>query len=65
MKGRTSSVEVLVRQAFDLLMEARRKPEANRLLSLAIAFLKSILRDSDLEPFPVVVSIHALRTRKR
>lgn len=64
MKGHTS-VEALVRQAFDLLLEVRRKPEAVRLLALTIAFLKALLRDSDLEPFPVMISVQALIARKK
>lgn len=65
MKGQTPSVESLVREAFDLLLAVRRKPKAARLLSLAIVFLKAVLRDSDLEQFPVVISVQTLGARKR
>jgi len=64
MERQTPSVETLTRHAFGLLLEIRRDREARRLLSLAIAFLKTLVRDADTHAQPVVLSVQALRIRR-
>jgi len=64
MERQAPSVETLIRHAFALLLEIRRDREARRLLSLAIAFLKTLLRDADTHAQPVVLSVQALRIRR-
>ena len=64
MSRQNPSVESMVRKAFELLLELRAHPEAHRLLSLAIGFLKTLVRDTDREALPVMVAVQAVRIRK-
>ena len=65
MRGRSNSVEGLVREGFALLLELRRHPEAKRLMPLANAFLESLLHQGAHEAPPFVVSVKAMPIRKR
>lgn len=64
MSRQQPSVEAKVREAFELLLQIRAHPEACRLLSLAIGFLKTVVRDTDGETTPVVISVQAVRIPK-
>ncbi len=57
-------IEALVRQAFGLLLEIRATRNARRSLTLAVAFLETLVRDTHTETPPVVVSVQAVRIRK-
>jgi hypothetical protein len=54
-------VEVMVRNAFELLLEIRAHPQAHRLLLLAIGFLKTLIQKRDGEAVPVVMAVQAVR----
>ncbi len=64
MNERAPSIERLVRQAFGLLLEIRRDRQARRLLTLAVAFLKMLVRQTRTNEPPVVLSVQALRILK-
>ena len=64
MRGRLDSVEVMVREGFNLLLELRRHPEARRLMPLANAFLQTLLHQADRDVPPFVVSVKAMPIRK-
>ncbi len=64
MNQRAPSIECLIRQAFGLLLEIRRHRQARRLLTLAVAFLKMLIRDAGAHEPPVVVSVRAVRIPK-
>jgi hypothetical protein len=57
------AIEVLVRQAFGLLLEIRSHPEAKPLLGQAIAFLRMLVQESEAASPPLVVSVRAVRIR--
>jgi hypothetical protein len=63
MSAQKYSIEALVRQAFGLLLEIRRRREARRLLTQAIAFLDMLVRRPDTALESVVVSVQAVRLR--
>jgi hypothetical protein len=65
MNRRDRTVESLVREGFSLLLDLRAQPDASRLLSLAGAFLDMLRRQKDTEETPMVISIQAVRIRKR
>lgn len=64
MKGPLDSVEALVREGFNLLLELRRHPEARRLIPLANAFLKALLHQTGRDAPPIVVCVKAMPIRK-
>ncbi len=55
--------EAMVRNAFDLLLEIRAHPQANRLLLMAIGFLKTLVRQTRAETAPIVVAVQTVRLR--
>jgi hypothetical protein len=63
MKKDTSRVEVLVRRAFDLLLEIRQHPEAVHLLAQVIGFLKVLVRERRTPSEPVVICVRAVHIR--
>jgi hypothetical protein len=64
MRGRLNSIEGLVREGFNLLLELRRHPEARRLIPLANTFLEALLRQTGQDAPPFVVSVKAMPIRK-
>jgi hypothetical protein len=64
MRGRLDSVEGLVREGFNLLLELRRHPEARELIPLANAFLHTLLHQAGRDAPPFVVSVKAMPIRK-
>jgi hypothetical protein len=65
MSRRIDSTEAIVRRAFDLLLKLRALPQGPRLLPCAVAFLEMLLRQSESEPPPLVVSVRAVPLRGR
>ncbi len=65
MGFRSNEVELLIRKGFDLLLELRRHPDAQRLLPLATACLETILKQGEGDAPPLMVSIKAILLRRR
>jgi len=63
MKHGTYQERALLRQAFDLLLELRSRPEARRLLGEAVAYLRLLERQGESEGLPLVVSVRAVRLK--
>jgi hypothetical protein len=63
MARQKPGTEAMVRNAFELLLEIRAHPQAQRLLLLAIGFLRTLVRQTDSETPPVVVAVQAVRIR--
>ena len=61
MSRQASTIETLVRRAFGLLLEMRGQPQAARRLSLAVAFLGMLVRETNPVAPPVVTSVEAFR----
>lgn len=64
MAQHVASTECLVREAFGLLLDVRRHPEARHLLVQVIAFLKMLVRDPGRDGPPVVLSVRAVSIAK-
>ena len=64
MRHGTKSDEVLVREAFALLLELRSRQEAPKLLGQAVAFLRMLGTQGQPGAAPVVVSVQVMRLRK-
>jgi hypothetical protein len=64
MERRSKNVESLIREGFDLLLELRRHPNAQRLVPLANAFLETLLQQDAAAAPPIVVSVRAVTLRK-
>jgi hypothetical protein len=65
MSRNTNSVETLIREGFNLLLEMRGRPDAQRLIPIANAFLQTLLHQAASDSPPIVVSIKAVPIRKR
>jgi len=63
MKRGTYEERALLRQAFDLLLELRSRPEARRLLSQAVVYLRLLERQGEPEGLPLVVCVQAMRLK--
>ena len=63
MKRGTYQERALLREAFDLLLELRTRPEARRLLGEAVAYLRLLERQGESEGLPLVVSVRAVRLK--
>jgi hypothetical protein len=63
MKHGTYQVRALLRQAFDLLLELRSRPEARGLLRQAVAYLRLLERQGESEGLPLVVAVRAVRLK--
>ncbi len=64
MSRASSSIDTMVRRAFDLLLELREQADGRRQLTLAIEFLETLARHADARGAPVVVSVQAFRVRR-
>jgi hypothetical protein len=65
MRHGTKSDEVLVREAFALILELRSRQEGPKLLSQAVAFLRMLEQQGQTGALPVVVSIQVMRLSNR
>jgi len=63
MKHGTYHETALLRQAFDLLLELRSRPEARGLLGQAVAYLRLLEREGESEGLPLVASIRPVRLK--
>jgi len=63
MKRGTYEERALLRQAFDLLLELRLRPEARRLLGQAVVYLRLLERQGESEGLPLVVCVKAMRLK--
>lgn len=57
---RHKSIETSVRRAFELLIQIREHRHANRLLGLAISYLRMLIHADD-DCVPIVVSIRTVK----
>jgi hypothetical protein len=64
MYRKPRSIELLVREAFGLVIKLRALPEALGLLREANAFLEILARESDAHTAPLMLSIRVVRLRK-
>jgi len=63
MKSGTSEERALLRQAFDLLLELRTRPQARRLLGQAVIYLRLLERQGEPGDLPLVISVQVTRLR--
>ena len=63
MNRGTYQERALLRQAFDLLLVLRSRPEARKLLGQAVVYLRLLERREESEGLPVVVSVQAVRIK--
>lgn len=64
MERQAKKVESLVREGFDLLLQLRRHPDAQRLVSLTNAFMQTLLQSAEAAPPAVMVSVKAVPLRR-
>lgn len=65
MKRGTSGERALLREAFDLLLELRRRPQARKLLDQAVTYLRLLEHQEEPVELPVVLSIQLTRLKNR
>jgi hypothetical protein len=63
MKRGTSEERALLRQAFDLLLELRTRPQAHKLLAQAVIYLRLLERQGELRDLPLVITVQVTRLR--
>jgi len=63
MKHGTYQERALLRQAFDLLLELRSRPEARGLPGQAVAYLQLLERQGESDGLPLVVAVRAVRLK--
>jgi len=63
MKRGTSKERALLREAFDLLLELRRRPQARKLLGQAVIYLRLLEHQGEPAELPLVLSIQVTRLR--
>jgi hypothetical protein len=63
MKRGTREERALLRQAFDLLLELRSRPEARQLLRKAVIYLRHLEHEREPGGLPLVVSVQVMRLR--
>jgi hypothetical protein len=64
MNHGTSSDRALLREAFELLLGLRSRPQARKLLGQAVTFLRMLEHQREPGGLPVVISIQLMRLRK-
>ena len=64
MNDGTRSDRALLREAFDLLLELRSRPQARKLLSQAVTFMRVLEHQGEPGELPVVVSVQLMRLKK-
>jgi hypothetical protein len=65
MKRGTREERALLREAFDLLLELRTRPQARKLLGEAVIYLRLLERQGEPGGLPLVLSIQVTRLRNR
>ena len=64
MSGEGASTEWNFRKAFDLLLKMRRHEQAEQILGQMVGYMKTVLRETDGESPPIIVSVQAIRLRQ-
>ena len=64
MNRGTSEERALLRQAFDLLLELRTRPDARKLLGQAVNYLRLLEHQGASGGLPLVISMQVMRLRK-
>ena len=64
MKSTTKSTQKMARQAFGLLLELRARQDAHQCLAKALACLELLVREKDVNPAPIMLSIRLMELRK-
>lgn len=64
MNRGTSAERALLRQAFDLLLELRSRPEARKLLGQAVSYLRLLDHQGEPGGLPLVISVQVMRLGK-
>jgi hypothetical protein len=54
----------MARQAFGLLLELRARQDAHQCLAKALACLELLVREKDVNPAPIMLSIRLMELRK-
>jgi hypothetical protein len=64
MNRGTSAERALLREAFDLLLTLRSRPQAQKLLGQAVSYLRLLERQGESGGLPLVVSVQVTRLTK-
>jgi hypothetical protein len=64
MNRGTSAERALLREAFDLLLELRSRPQARKLLGQAVTYLRMLERQGEPGRLPLVISVRVMRLGK-
>lgn len=64
MSGEGASIEWNFRKAFDLLLKMRQQEQAEQILGQMVGYMRTLLRETDRESNPIIVSVHAIRLRQ-
>jgi len=64
MSRGTWEERALLREAFDLLLELRTRPQARKLLSQAVNYLRLLEHQGEPAGLPLVISVQVMRLRK-
>ena len=64
MKTTAKSTQKMARQAFGLLLELRERQDAYQCLAKALACLELLVREKDVNPVPILLSIRVMQLGK-
>jgi hypothetical protein len=64
MRKGTRSDRALLREAFGLLLGFRSRPQAQKLLSRAVTYLRLLEQQEEPGELPLVISVRLVRLRK-
>jgi hypothetical protein len=64
MNRGTSAERALLREAFDLLLTLRSRPQAGKLLRQAVEYLRLLEHQGEPGGLPIVITVQVLRIRK-
>lgn len=64
MNSKPRSIELLVREAFGLVIKLRAHPEALGLLRKANSFMGLLVREGTVHTSPLMLSIQVMRVQK-
>jgi hypothetical protein len=64
MNRGTSAERALLREAFDLLVGLRSRPQARKLLDQAVTYLRMLEHQGEPAGLPLVISVQVMRVRK-
>lgn len=64
MNRGTTAERALLREAFDLLLELRSRPQARKLLGQAVTYLRLLEHEGEPGGLPIVISVQVIRVGK-